>query len=91
MADIQVKRSHTLGKQQAREVAEQVAEKLKDRIQVKAHWDGDTLRFERKGASGFIAVSDDAVDVEISLALMFKPMKGMIEGKVREYLDERLR
>ncbi len=90
MADIQVKRSHALGKEKAREVAEQVAEKLKERLQAKAHWDGDVLRFERKGANGFIAVTDEVVDVEISLSLMLRPMKGMIEGKVRQYLDERL-
>ena len=91
MADIQVKRSHDLGKEKAREVAEQVADKLRDRIQVTTRWDGDTLRFERKGASGFIAVSEHEVDVEVSLSLMLRPMKGMIESKVREYLDDRLR
>lgn len=91
MADIELERSHTLGRARAREVAEEIAAKLKEKIQVTYRWEDDVLHFERTGASGFIEVDDDEVRVEVTLGVLLKPMKGMIEGKIVEYLDTRLK
>ena len=90
MATIDIKRDHSIGKDQARQVAEKIAERLKDKIQVTYRWDGDSLRFERSGAKGSIDVTDKNVRVAIELGMMLRPMKGMVEEKVNKYLDDAL-
>jgi putative polyhydroxyalkanoate system protein len=90
MATIDIKRSHNVGKEKARAAAEQVAERLKEKIDATYRWDGDDLRFERSGAKGRIAVSATEVRIEIELSLLLRPLKGKIEEKAHKYLDEYL-
>ncbi len=90
MATIDIRRSHSLGKDRAREAAEGIAKRLEHKLAVKYRWEGDDLRFERTGAKGRIHVSDDAVRVEVDLGMMLRPMKGKVEQKVHQYLDEAL-
>jgi putative polyhydroxyalkanoate system protein len=90
MATIDVTRSHSLGKDKARDAAEGIAKRLQSKLDVKYRWDGDDLKFERTGAKGRIHVSDASVRVEVDLGLMLRPMKGKVEQKVHEYLDDAL-
>ena len=90
MADIQIKRSHKLGLDEARSAAEEIAESLKERLQTIYHWDGEHLRFKRSGANGYLHVTADIIEISISLGLMFKPLRTVIEGKVVEFLDKKL-
>ena len=90
MATIDVTRQHSLGKDKAKEAAEGIAKKLETKLDVKYRWDGDDLRFERTGAKGRIHVTDDRVRVEVDLSLMLRPMKGKVEQKIHQYLDEAL-
>ena len=90
MATIDIRRSHSIGKDAARKAAEGIAAKLKDKLSVTYRWDGDDLRFERTGANGRIHVTDNEVRVEVDLGFLLKPMKGKVEQKVHQYLDEAL-
>jgi putative polyhydroxyalkanoate system protein len=85
MPDIRVERAHNIGKQAALAAALRVAERLKDKAQVNYRVEGDTIAFERIGAKGRIVVSSDMVVAEITLGLLMKPMRGMIETKIEQY------
>lgn len=89
MATIDVRRKHSVGKDGARAAAEEIAGRMEKQLGGNFHWDGDALKFKRSGASGEIHVADDEVRVSVDLGLMYRPMKGMIEGKINEYLDEK--
>ncbi|MCS6798777.1 MAG: polyhydroxyalkanoic acid system family protein [Myxococcota bacterium] len=90
MPTIEVRRSHALGKERARQAAERLAQRLRDRIDVRYEWAGDELRFERTGARGHVRVGDQEVHVRIELGMLLVPMKSTIEGKLHRYLDEAL-
>jgi putative polyhydroxyalkanoate system protein len=64
-----------------------VAERLKEKIQITYRWEGNVLRFERSGAKGQLHVTDTNVRMEIELGLMLRPMKGVIEQKMKDYFD----
>jgi putative polyhydroxyalkanoate system protein len=85
MADIRVERRHGAGKQAAMAAAMRVAERLKEKAQVSYRVNGDAIEIERSGAKGRIVVSEDRVLAELTLGLMLKPMRAMIEGKIDEY------
>jgi putative polyhydroxyalkanoate system protein len=87
MADIRVERRHTMGKDAALTAALRVAERMQEKAQVQFRVMGDVIEFERSGAKGKIAVSDQTVTVEATLGLLLKPMRGFIEQKIDDYFS----
>jgi len=87
MADIEVHRAHGLGLAAARRAAEQMAADLGRKFDVRASWQGDTLRFERPGASGFVTLGEKDLRLSLSLGFLLKAMKPSIEKLIREELD----
>ena len=87
MADIEVYREHALGLPAARRAAEQMLSDLSRKFDLKGSWQGDTLRFERPGVSGFVALTDKDLRVSISLGLLLKAMRASIEKLVLHELD----
>ena len=49
MADISIVQAHSLTPEQAREAAQQVADKIAREYGLACNWEGDVLRFERSG------------------------------------------
>lgn len=88
MAHISIHRNHELGLEDARIQVEKIAETLKEKLKSEYSWEGNTLKFKRSGASGTIDVSDNSFDLEITLGLALRPMKGMIEKTILENLDQ---
>ncbi len=90
MAKITVERPHNLGREVAREKAEQLAERLAREYNVRYRWAGDTLEFKRSGADGHIEVAEDRVKVQLNLGLLLSAMSGSIKREIEEVLDKSL-
>ncbi|WP_437734931.1 polyhydroxyalkanoic acid system family protein [Sorangium sp. So ce1335] len=95
MATIDIRRQHSLTKEEARTRAETLARGMEDKLGVQWRWDGDLIRFEApggaaKGTKGLVRVEASAVQVEIDLPFLLKAMKGTIESKVSEKLEAAL-
>ncbi|WP_439886542.1 polyhydroxyalkanoic acid system family protein [Pseudomonas sp. MBLB4123] len=91
MTRIDVERSHNLGREAAREKAEQLAERLAREFDVRYRWNGDALEFKRSGADGRIEVGEDRVRVELKLGLLLSAMGGSIKRQIEEALDKNLK
>jgi len=91
MAHIQIRRSHRLGLDQARQAVGAVAQQLQADLQARHHWQGDRLEFECPGANGHIAVSAGEVSVDVRLSWLLTPAKGRIERSIQEYLERYLK
>lgn len=88
MANIDIKKKHSLGKEKAKLAADTIAQRLKEKLQVQYDWTGDALNFHRSGAEGSITVAEDSVRVQVKLGLMLRPLKGTVEQQIQKYLDE---
>jgi len=93
MATIDIKRSHSLGIDTARERAEELAKDLETKLGIVWQWGGDAIRFSAdsgvaKGVKGSVSVSDSIIRVEIDLPFLLRAMKGSISGKVESKLDK---
>jgi putative polyhydroxyalkanoate system protein len=93
MATIDVRRTHTLPKDEARKRAEDLAVSMKQKMDLDWHWDGDRILFEAargtaKGTRGSVEVSDTEVRVQIDLPLLMRMLKGTVESKVHEKLAQ---
>ena len=70
MAQIIVERTHNLGREAAREKADELAARLAREFGVSCQWQGDVLAVKRSGADGRIEVYEDSVKVLLNLGLL---------------------
>src|SRR3954447_12473053 len=92
MATIDIRRAHTLDKDQARKRAEELAKGLEDKLGIRWRWEGDQILFDApsgaaKGATGKVSVDTTAVRVEVDLPFLLRAVKGTIESKINDKLD----
>jgi putative polyhydroxyalkanoate system protein len=95
MSTIDVRRSHTLPKDEARKRAEELARAMQQRFELVWHWEGDRILFEAprgaaKGTRGSVEVTETEVRVQIDLPLLLRVMKAKVESKVHEKLAKAL-
>jgi putative polyhydroxyalkanoate system protein len=95
MATIDVRRAHTLSKEEARKRAEDFARNMEQRFELQWRWEGDRIIFDAprgaaKGTKGTVDVGDKDVRVQIDLPFLLRMLKGTVESKVHEKLDKLL-
>ena len=95
MATIDINRAHSLGSDEAKKRAEQLADDMKSKLGITWNWEGDRIKFQAssgaaKGTKGHVSVSESHVRVEIDLPFLLRAMKGTISGKVISKLDKLL-
>lgn len=93
MATIDIRRTHTLAKDEAKKRAEELARGMERKLDLQWRWDGDHIRFEApkgpaKGTTGTVEVTDSSVRVQIDLPFMLRVLKGKVESKVNEKLSQ---
>jgi len=94
MADLNLRREHTLGLPRARKVALKWAEHVEKKLEMECTLiegdDEDVLEFKRSGVDGRMIVAATFFELEARLGLMFRPFLGMIEAETRKQLDAAL-
>lgn len=87
MSVIEVTRHHTLSHDQAKQIADELAQSLSDRFDVAYDWHGDILSFHRKGVKGQLEVQPSLLHIRMELGLLLRPFKGRIETEIHNHLD----
>ncbi len=82
MSDITLVENHTLTMEQAREVAQQVAEQMKTDYEIGYVWEGDVLNFKRSGVSGTLALTEGRAQLDVTLGFMLKGFRKKVEEQV---------
>jgi putative polyhydroxyalkanoate system protein len=93
MATIDIRRSHTLEKDEAKRRSEALARSMEDKLGIRWHWEGDKIHFDTpqgaaKGTTGTVCVDPKDVHVQIDLPFLLRAIKGSVETKVNQQLDE---
>ena len=89
MPSIDIQHAHSLPHAKARKAVQEVADKLSERFGIQYEWAGDTLRFNRSGVDGMIALAGTSLRVTADLGFLMSAFKGPIESEIRRVLDER--
>ena len=95
MATIDIRRAHTLDKDEAKRRAEALAKGLEEKIGIRWHWEGDRIKFDApggaaKGAQGTVYVDPEDIRVEVDLPFLLRAVKGTVESKINQKLDDLL-
>lgn len=70
MSDLKVVRKHTIGIKKAKVAAQKVADDLAQEYGMESTWEGDVLRFTRKGVDGALTVTKDSVVLDAKLGFL---------------------
>ena len=89
MPSIDILHQHSLPHAKARKAVQEVADKLSERFGIQYEWAGDTLKFNRSGVDGKIALAGTNLRVTADLGFLMSAFKGPIESEIRRVLDER--
>jgi putative polyhydroxyalkanoate system protein len=84
MADISITQQHSLSDDAARSAAQKVADKLAGEYGLNCKWEGNTLRFERSGVEGSLALGERQAALRIKLGFLMSAFAATIEQKVAE-------
>ena len=91
MAEINIRREHSLGLAKARKMAwswaEQVEAKLQMECTVVEGQTSDTVEFTRSGVSGRLIVAADHFDLEAKLGFLLGAFSKTIETEIMKNLD----
>jgi len=95
MATIDIRRSHTIGLDEAKKRAEGLAKDMEKDMGISWSWSGNSIKFEAKsgtakGVNGTISLDDKSARVEIDLPFLMRAIKGTIETKVNDKLVKAL-
>lgn len=87
MAEIHIKRKHTIGVKKAKLAAQKVADDLAQEFGVTSEWDGDVLRFAHHGVDGELSVTKEEVVVNAKLGFLLSAFKSRIESHISDNFD----
>ena len=88
MATIRMHRKHALGVSKAKKAVDKVATHIRERFEIEAKWNRNTLEFSRTGVAGEISVETDSVSVYADISWLLLPIKSSIEQEIGRYLDQ---
>jgi len=94
MAELYIRREHTLGFAQARRVAVGWADKVRADFGLACDYAQgactDVLSFQRPGFNGTLNVSEDSFEIRAQLGFLFEAFQDRIEGEMNRALDKLL-
>lgn len=92
MATIDMRRKHSLERDDVRSRAEELARDMQRKLGIQWRWDADSIKFDTpsgaaKGVTGEVSVGASEVRIQIDLPFLLRAIKGKIEGKVKDKVD----
>ncbi|CAB5079185.1 hypothetical protein D3OALGA1CA_4354 [Olavius algarvensis associated proteobacterium Delta 3] len=83
MPDIDFTRNHTLDVDTAKRRLQAVAEDLEQKYGIQSSWEGNTCRLSGTGIkNGTLRISESTVAIQVTLGLLAKPLKSIIEKQI---------
>src|SRR5262245_53862167 len=90
MSEIVVRRHHDLRLTRVKRLAETMARRLHDEYGGSYSWSGNTLHFQRTGASGRLLVTHEDLEIRVEIGLLLTPLRSRIEREIQAFCDEHL-
>lgn len=88
MASFRMTKPYTMPKEEVREAAEGLAEKLADAHGVHSHWEGDEVKIKGAGVDGTLCFHDNLIDISVKLGLLTSMFEGLLKSEIQRYLDK---
>lgn len=89
MADIKINKPHSMETDDIRKRLDEMAGELQSQYGIKSAWSGNTATLSGTGVKkGMVELTQSTVNVEITLGLLAKAVKGKIEKQINIALNK---
>ncbi|HBQ42245.1 MAG TPA: polyhydroxyalkanoic acid synthase [Halieaceae bacterium] len=88
MAGFRLTKPYTMPKEDLRQAAQRLADRLEREHGVRSRWEGDSVRMKGGGIDGKLSFHDGLVDVSVRLGLLASAFQRPLRAEVQRYLDE---
>ncbi len=88
---MKVRREHSLGAVEARRRVDKIAADMGTRLNLQSEWRDDDLQIKGSGVNGKIAVSDDAVEIQVELGFALNLMEKSILVSIEDARHKHLK
>ena len=88
---MKVRREHSLGTVEARRRVDEIAADMGNRLNLQSQWRDDGLQIKGSGVNGKIAVSEDAVEIQLELGFALILMESSIRVAIEDAMDKHLK
>ena len=88
MAHIDITRSHTLPKDKVQSLVVTVADDLVNRFGGSYELTPTGTRFKAPGVDGTFDILDNAIRVTVTLGLLMRPLKSVLEKQIHDEIDK---
>ena len=89
MATISLVHNHTLSPEEALKRAQDLVKEVGNRLKAEISWNGPNATFKGSGFTGNAQLRPGAIALDVDLGLLLRPMKGKIESKLEQAIQER--
>ncbi len=90
MSQISLSRDHTLGLDGAKQAIDQVGQDLAGKYGIDHRWKGNVMEVWGSGVIGTLKVTEETVQIDLSLGFLVAFLKESITGRINDELDSRL-
>ena len=87
---MRVRREHSLGTVEARRRVDDIAADMGTRLNLQSEWRDNDLQIKGTGVNGKIAVSEDAIEVQVELGFALILMENSIRVAIEDAMDNHL-
>ena len=87
---MKIRREHTLGVEEARRRVDEIAADMGSRLNLSSEWRDNDLQIKGNGVVGAIAVSEDAIEIQVELGFALKLMESSIRSAIESTMDKHL-
>jgi putative polyhydroxyalkanoate system protein len=87
MSEIDIRRRHALGMEDARRLAGDMAQRLQQRFGLACRWEGDTVHFERDGVRGCLTLAPGEIRIHARLGFLLSLAGSHIEDEISAQLE----
>jgi len=87
---MKIRRSHNLGREEARIRADRIASDLHQQFSLRSNWQGDALHVKGNGVKGLLRVDESHLELDVRLSFALKLMEGPIRSAIEKTIDEEL-
>lgn len=85
-----IRRSHSMGQDEARALVEEIADDLGHTLPLKSEWQDYDLNVHGSGVNGKITISHDFIEVNLKLGFALKLLEPTIRREIENTMDEHL-
>jgi putative polyhydroxyalkanoate system protein len=87
---LNIKSNHSLGRAEARRRVDKIADSLGSKYGLTSAWEGDALKISGSGVNGRIEVTEQSVDVDVTLGFALMMLEGTIRTSIEQAMEKHL-